>query len=158
MSTRLDDLYERDFYAWTRQQAQALRRLAETRPNAPVDWEHLVEEVADLGKSERDAVRSHVRRIMLQPLKLQNAPASAPRGAWASSILESRAALEDKLTPTLRADARRNLARLYARARARAALELAEFGEREAAERLPTACPYALRDLLDEDWLPGRER
>lgn len=123
-----------------------------------MDWDHLVEEVAGLGKSERDAVRSRLCRIMRHWLKLQHSPASAPRGAWASSILKSRAALEDKPTPTLRADARRNLARLYARARARAVLELAEFGEREAAKRLPTTWPDALRDLLDADWLPGRER
>ncbi len=63
-SSKPDLLYEDDFYAWTRHQAQALRRLARTRPN--LDLAHLVDEVQDLGKSARDAVRSHVRTIVAQ--------------------------------------------------------------------------------------------
>ena len=49
-------LYEADFYAWTRRQATALRRFARTRPNLPLDLEHIAEEIQDLGKSERDTV------------------------------------------------------------------------------------------------------
>ena len=57
-------LYEADFYAWTRQQALALRRFAKTRPNLPLDLEHIAEEIQDLGKSERDTVYSLVRQII----------------------------------------------------------------------------------------------
>ena len=48
--------YDDDFYAWTQHQAQVLRTLR-TRDNR-FDREHLAEEIEDLGKSERDAVRS----------------------------------------------------------------------------------------------------
>jgi uncharacterized protein DUF29 len=58
MATRPERLYQEDFYAWTRDQAKALRRLAETRPNLELDFPHLIEEVADLGISQRDAVRN----------------------------------------------------------------------------------------------------
>jgi hypothetical protein len=45
MATRQEDLYVEDFYAWTRDQAAALRRLAEERWNGPLDLTHLAEEV-----------------------------------------------------------------------------------------------------------------
>ena len=32
MATRIDELYEQDFYVWTQRQAE-VQRLAETRPN-----------------------------------------------------------------------------------------------------------------------------
>ena len=37
------ELYEHDFYSWTQQQSQALRRAADERVNAPadVDWANL---------------------------------------------------------------------------------------------------------------------
>jgi hypothetical protein len=67
----LAELYETDFYAWTRHQARELRRLQETRPNIALDLEHLEEEVRDLGSDRRDACRSQVERILehfLNPL------------------------------------------------------------------------------------------
>lgn len=56
MATRIEELYDQDFYVWTQRQAEALRRLAETRPNVGLDFPHLIEEVEDLGTSQRDAV------------------------------------------------------------------------------------------------------
>jgi len=61
--------YDDDFYAWTQYQAEVLRTLP-TSDNR-FDREHLAEEVEDLGKSERDAVRSQVERILLHFLKLR---------------------------------------------------------------------------------------
>jgi Domain of unknown function DUF29 len=62
MAQPAEDLYEGDFYAWTRQQAAIIRRLpmADNR----FDRDRVAEEIADLGKSERDAVRGQVRRIL----------------------------------------------------------------------------------------------
>ena len=51
-ATTPSQLYEADFYAWTKQQAIELRRLAKTRPNLPLDLAHIAEEIQDLGKSE----------------------------------------------------------------------------------------------------------
>lgn len=63
MAVRPDELYETDFYAWTRLQVLELRRLRDSRVNAALDLRHLIEEVRDLGKSERDACRSEVQRV-----------------------------------------------------------------------------------------------
>ena len=64
------DLYATDFYAWTRHQAQAIRRLKELRLNAELDLDHVAEEIEDLGVSQRDACRSQVERILKTVPKL----------------------------------------------------------------------------------------
>src|SRR5215212_11060827 len=94
--------YEDDFYAWTQYQAQVLRTL-DTRDNR-FDREHLAEEIEDLGKSERDAVRSQVQRILIHFLKLAYSPARDPRFDWIDTIIDARGELADKLSPTLRRD------------------------------------------------------
>ena len=44
-ATPRSQLCETDFSAWTRQQAVELRRFAKTRPNLPLDLEHIAEEI-----------------------------------------------------------------------------------------------------------------
>jgi len=146
--------YEDDFYAWTQYQAQVLRTLR-TRDNR-FDREHLAEEIEDLGKSERNAVRSQVRRILVHFLKLAHSRARDPRFDWMDSIIEARAALEDQLSPSLRRDIEETLPRLYAAACKQAALELQKYGEREAARVLPAESPYTIDQVLAEDWYPDR--
>ena len=154
MATRPEQLYEEDFYAWTRDQAQALRRLAATRPNVELDFEHLIEEVAELGVSQRNAVRSQLRRIIGHCLKLEYSPARAPRVGWYETIMDARTEIEDKITPTIRRGLSRQLPRLWHQARRDTAAALRLHGERLAAETLPAECPYRLADLLRPDWYP----
>src|SRR3546814_1610136 len=80
------ELYDTDFYAWTKAQADRLRRLEATRANLDLDLPRLAEEVEDLGKSERNTLRSHLRRIIEHCLKLEWSPATDPRGSWRLSI------------------------------------------------------------------------
>ena len=51
------DLYDRDFYSWTQDQAARLRALA---PHSGLDLENLADEVADLGRSERNKTFHHL--------------------------------------------------------------------------------------------------
>ena len=155
-TTEAERLYEEDFYAWTRAQARALRRLARTRPNEPVDWKHLIEEVEALGRSELHAVRSHLRVLMEHLLKLLVSRAEEPRRGWQLTVLRCRLELADRLTPSLRRIVARELPRLYRQAREDAALALTLHGEEEAAARLPERCPWTLAELLDPDTLPER--
>ncbi|MBW8268794.1 DUF29 family protein [Caldovatus aquaticus] len=53
-----DDLYHRDILAWSRAQADRLRRVAAGERVNDVDWEQVIEEVEDVGKSQLEAVRS----------------------------------------------------------------------------------------------------
>jgi len=146
--------YEDDFYAWTQYQAEVLRTLR-TRDNR-FDREHVAEEIEDLGKSERDAVRSQIRRIIEHFLKLTYSAAEGPRFGWIESIEDARDTLEDKLSTTLRRDAENALNELYRRGRRRAARALCQYGETEAADALPVNCPYTIDDICREDWYPER--
>ena len=150
------ELYERDFVAWTRAQVRALRWLARSRPNERLDFDHLIEEIGDLGKSERDTARSHVRTIIEHCLKLRHSAATDPRLGWMSTIGRTRTALEDKLSRSLRRDLRAQLPRLYLQARRDTARELTLFGEPQSAALLPESCPFRLDELLSHDWYPSR--
>ena len=155
MATKAAELYEEDFYAWTRDQAASLRRLAKDRWNGPLDLRHLAEEIQDVGSERRDAIRSHVRRIIEHLLKLEYSRAKEPRGGWRSSIINARVEIEDKLTRSLHRDLGRQLPRLYGRGRLLAANGLEAYGEAEAARALPATCPYVLEAVLDVDWYPA---
>ena len=144
--------YEDDFYAWTQYQAEVLRNLR-TRDNR-FDRQHLAEEIEDLGKSERHAVRRQVRRILVHFLKLGYSPAREGHFDWTGSIIDARAALDDKLSTTLRRDLEEALIRLYAVARKRAVVDLLKYDERETASSLPSECPYTIDRILAEDWYP----
>ena len=123
--------YDDDFYAWTQYQAEVLRTLP-TSDNR-FDREHLAEEIEDLGKSERDAVRSQVRRILVHFLKLAHSPARDPRSDWMDSIDDARAEIEDKLTATLRHDIEEALPRLYTTTRKRIGRDLGRWRARRGA-------------------------
>jgi len=141
--------YDTDFYAWTQQQAAALR--AKDWP--AVDLEHVAEEIEDLGNEQRHAVRSHLRVILLHLLKWAHQPTHRTPG-WRRSVLRGRAEVADRLEhqPSLRRVAPALLSQAYPRARRLAAAEtglpLATF---------PEACPWSVTQVLDEDfWPDGR--
>ena len=144
--------YDDDFYAWTQYQAEVLRSLPIS--DNRFDREHVAEELEDLGKSERNAMRSEVRRILEHLLKLDFSPAAEPRTEWMVSIANARAELEDRLTATLRQDVERALPQLYARARKIAEVGLLRHREDRATADFPPVCPYALDQILAEDWYP----
>jgi hypothetical protein len=144
--------YDDDFYAWTQYQAGVLRSLP-TSDNR-FDREHLAEEIEDLGNSERNAMRSEVRRILEHLLKLAYSPAVEPRSDWRVSIINARAELDERLTPTLRRDIEAMLARIYPHARDAATEALTKFGEIDAASALPATCPYTLDQVMAIGWYP----
>src|SRR5437870_6871813 len=102
--------YDDDFFAWTQHQAAVLRSMAVT--DNRFDRENVAEEIESLGRSERDAVRSQIRRIIEHLMKLSYSPARQPRFDWMASIAEARSSLGDKISPTLQQDAETMLARL----------------------------------------------
>jgi hypothetical protein len=161
MATRLQTreprtaLYERDYYAWTRAQAAALRRMRQHEAEASLDLAHLAEEVEDLGRSERDAVRSQVRRIIEHLLKLEYSGALEPRDSWMDTVADARAVLDDKLSPSLRRDLAAVWPRLYAQVLPKARRALRRFNEPDAAAALPADCPYDLDDICRAEWYPA---
>lgn len=146
------ELYEEDFFAWTRSQAKELRRFARSRPNLPLDLEHIAEEIADLGTNRRDALRSLTRRIIEHLLLLEHSRAREPRRGWSEEVVNFRSEIDDRLSATLRRDLRRQLPRLYDRARHDVRKKLDLYGDANRATRLPDRCPYTLDQVLRDFW------
>ena len=155
MASRPQQLYDDDFYAWTRDQAQVLRRMAEQRWNGPLDLEHLAEEVENLGSERQWAVESHLERMIEHLLKLEHSPSAGPRRQWMISVYNARAEITRRITATIRREVEPGLAERYKHARGNAELELLHHNEREAAKALPATCPYAFDDLLADEWWPA---
>jgi Domain of unknown function DUF29 len=153
MATRVKsvkkELYEEDFYAWTRAQADLLR----AGRYSDLDLEHLIEEIDDLGESLKRSVRSRIRTIIEHLLKLQHSPGREPRGGWYDTVLTQRSDLLDELTASIRREVEPALPDLYVRARQNAATSLRKHGENAAADALPATCPYTF-DQITGDGLP----
>jgi Domain of unknown function DUF29 len=153
MTEMPDSPYEEDFYAWTRQQAELLRRLP-TIGNE-FDPEHIAEEIEDLGRSELRAAQSLCEHIIEHFLKLEYSGLDEPADHWADEIVEWRLHLEKILTRSIEA-------KLDLPGRYRAALRLVRRLERDAPGlmgRVPAQLPYTLEQIVsrgDEDWLPER--
>ena len=100
----MSDLYDHDFVQWTEDQAAALRRAKTAGANLPLDWENLAEEIESLGKSQRAALRSQLRRILRHHFKLDASPAIEPQRGWKESIRDARVEIDDILkdSPSLR--------------------------------------------------------
>ena len=143
------DLYEQDFYAWSRRQADLLR----LQRFADLDLARLIEEVEDSGETVYRSVRSRVRTIIEHLLKLEHSPASEPKRGWREAIRTQRADLDEDLTAMLRPRIEAGLPHFYAKARRDAAAALRDYGEPAAADALPQACPYSLDQIIG-DWLP----
>ena len=143
------DLYDEDFFRWTQSQAEALRAEARRRNRSnAIDWEHLAEEVGDLGKSDLRECLSRTRTIIEHLLKLAASRRAEPRPGWLVTVKTQRADLKQVLTPSLRAKVSESLAKLHDDARDIAATA---FGDDEPdALPLDKARAWSLEEILGE--------
>jgi Domain of unknown function DUF29 len=146
------DLYDHDFFAWTQLQAKELRRFARSRPNLPLDLAHIAEEIADLGKEQRNALRSWTARIIEHLLLLEHSPAEDAHRGGIDEVVNFRREIELRMTPTLRRYLHRQLPRLYEHARRHLQGKLELYGEGQTAARFPDGCPYTLDQVLGDLW------
>ena len=153
MATRIKPtdahLYEQDFYAWAKAQADLLR----AGRYADLDLEHLIEEVDDLGEVPEalgPKPHPHAHRA---PFEARALAPRDPRSGWYDTVLAQRSDLLDEFTATIRREIEPTLPNLYDRARQNAATSLRKHGEHAAADALPATCPYTL-DQITGDWLP----
>lgn len=142
-------LYERDFYAWTHEQASLLRagNLAEA------DITHIIEEMESMGRSERRELVNRLTVLLLHLLKWRFQPAL--RGnSWRLSIKEQRirlaAHLEDN--PSLKAEIDQAILQAY-----RLAAIEAERETGLSESTFPTACPFSFEQMMDERFWPEDE-
>ena len=136
--------YETDFYLWTQQQAGLLRQGL----IATVDIENIAEEIESMGKSERHALGSYLKNILMHLLKWQYQPER--RGnSWKLSIINGRDGIERSLeySPSLAPQLTTMAAAEYRRARKMAAAEtglpLITF---------PDQCPFTVEQITGDYW------
>jgi hypothetical protein len=113
-------LYDRDFALWAKEQAAALR----AGRFAHVDIANVAEEIEALAASDRRALRSHLRTLMLHLLKLKYQPGMATP-SWSTSVLNASSDIDELLadSPSLRASIPAISAKAYEQARKLASTE-----------------------------------
>ncbi len=127
-------LYDRDFFAWTQDQADALRR----RSANEIDWENLLEEVETLGRQEQGELTSHMTVLLTHLLKWDHQAARRSR-SWMLTILEQREQIRRLLrdNPSLKPRLALVLDDAFRVARLRAAKEM-----RISLKALPAQSPF----------------
>ncbi len=138
-------LYEQDFYLWLEEQIQALQEGRYT----DLDIENLVEELEALSRAEKNAVLSHLRVLLIHLLKWQYQPGRCS-SSWISTINTQRRELDFLLTATLKRYLEENFESIYTKARRDAAKETS------LPLAIPLQCPFAITDVLDEDFFPNQ--
>ena len=154
--TEARTLYDRDFFAWTQQQAALLRRAVAHEPNSDLDFQNLAEEIESLGKRDRRALISQIARVIEHLLKLQYSRAEGTRPGWERSVDVHRAKARRILadSPGLKAELETIVSESYEDGRRFAGRSLRNEIDPKA---LPEACPYTLDQILDQAWWPRRD-
>ncbi len=140
------NLYDTDFYAWTQTQAAALQQANFDR----LDIANLIEEIEDMGKSQRRQLESRLAVLMAHLLKWQFQPGKRSR-SWQATIRTQRRHLHKLLdqNPSLRPTVPQAIVEAYADALDSA---WAETGLDE--ELFPAHVPYTSAQILDDAFLP----
>ena len=147
-------LYETDFYAWTQQQAEAIRAGLASRDRR--DRDYLAEEIESLGASQKSACESAIQRILQHLLKIEYVPWPQDLRGWRKEVRAFRGNLESDLSPSLRArlSEDENLDRLYRRALSELRQDLID--DEVAGVTLPDVRPYTWAQISESEphWYP----
>lgn len=153
MSSSKATAFDQDFYAWTQEQAAALRRAAADRVNLPIDWENLAEEVDSMGRSERHELANRLRVLLAHLLKWLYATDIRGRclRPWRLTIDEQRDQIRGRLaeSPSLNGHIAAIFEDTYKKAR-RIAADEAEADIRS----FPPDPPFSLDEALDPAYPP----
>ncbi len=139
-------VYEQDLVAWAFANARLLR---EGRFES-LDVENIAEELEDLGRSEKRALASHLRVLLLHLLKWQAQPAR--RGpSWRRSIRNARQEIEEIVaeSPSLAQRLPEMIEQAYPKA-----LESAIDETGLPSDQLPPRYPYRQDELLSPTFWP----
>ena len=140
-----DGSYDRDILAWSEQQADLLRRLARGERVNDVDWEHVVEEIEDVGLSELHSVESYLDLMLVGLLKVHGWPDSPSVRHWRTEIGSFQKNAVRRFSPSM--PQRIDLGKLYSDALEQ--LEAADYDD-TIPRAWPVSCPFTLDELLTE--------
>jgi hypothetical protein len=119
----------------------------------------LIEELTNLGKSEKNALKSNLMILLahLLKLKVQFDVPDTMKMSWYNSVIEHRQRVLNNLqdTPSLKNFLPEAIEQAYPQSRKLAIKEgkLAAFGVRVPDEiEYPHTCPFSLEQILNEDF------
>lgn len=138
--------YESDFYSWTKEQADALKR----RSANELDWDRLAEELTSLGISEEKELGSRYVVLLAHLLKWIYQPERRSR-SWRNTITTQRRAIAKHLrrNPGLKAVEVEEYLDAYETAR----LEASSETDMDV-ETFPEAPPFTMDQVKEEAWMP----
>ena len=138
--------YQKDFYSWTREQAELLREGRFDELDVP----NLVEEIEAMGSGEKRELINRLTALLVYLLKWQYQPARRGQN-WQLTIQEQRLEIFDILedNPGLKPKLQTLLIHSYRKAKIRASKET-EID----IDDFPIACPWEFDQLMDDTFLP----
>jgi hypothetical protein len=139
-------LYEQDFCLWV-EQALVLLREGNLRD---LDLENLLEEIADMSNSQKQALESNLKIILMHLLKYKYQP-DKRTNSWRYTIVEHRQRIRKafKNSPSLKRHFLDEFADVYLDAR-----KLASVETNISIDTFPITSPFTVSQVLDEDYLP----
>ncbi|MCL1470971.1 DUF29 domain-containing protein [Argonema antarcticum] len=142
----ISKLYDRDFYLWIQETITLLRK----GNFAAVDVENLIEEMEDIGKSQKQAVRSNSIVVLMHLLKYKYQPEKRS-GSWRHTIREHRRRLREAFedSPSLR----NYFTEVFYKCYQNAIKEAADETELHL-DTFPIEPAFTPEECLDEDFLP----
>jgi uncharacterized protein DUF29 len=140
-----------DFYAWLKDQTAALR----TRQLKYVDWDGIAEELEAMARKESRELKSHLRNILANFLKLKYSAIRRSEWSWTGTILRERLELSAQVddSTTLRNELPTHLKKAYKEACSLAAHEM-RLDKHQAQKLFEAECPWSIDDLRNEDFSP----
>lgn len=140
-------LYDKDFYAWTQEQAYLLKN----RLFDKLDIAHLFDEVESMGASERSELVNRLEILLGHLLKWQYQPTH--RGnSWEYTIIEQRNKIKDHIeeNPSLKSYLEIALTKGY-----KYGVLLAAKETKLSRKGFPDKCIWTLEQILDDDFYPN---
>lgn len=143
----ISSLYTSDFYAWTQEQVSLLRNHQWHK----IDLQNVIEEIASLGKQQRQELRNRLSILIGHLLKLQFQPQHRSR-SWLATLriqrLDTIELLEEN--PSLKSYLEEVVGKAYLKG-----VELAVRETDLPHRTFPSDCPYSLTEILDDRFYPG---
>ena len=141
------NLYETDFYAWTLEQTKLLKK----GDFKHLDLVNLVEEIASLGKQQRQELENRLAVLLGHLLKWDFQPSHRSK-SWRATIREQRRTAQRLLqqNPSLKPYLAEAIAVAY-----ESGLDLVVRETPLDYPDLPTDCPYTAKQIFDPDFPAG---
>ncbi len=144
-------LYDIDYHRWL---AQTVTQL-QARDVRNLDFEHLIEEIEELGRREKHGVATYLMRLCEHLLKLKHWQAERERcfRGWDLEVTHFRLQIQSLLegSPSLKGFLQENFPKQYGNGRK---LFLKASGLQP--DLVPPEPVFTLEQALDEAWLPWR--